>query len=167
MLGDRVAGLAAQNVVEARLRTAFIAQPKEILEWIRNPPPREQIDGYVELVLGGHIRRGAVPLENPLVDRVDVLDEGHLELQPGRSHRFTDGFAELGDDHLLDFVHGIDRARRDVRPEDQNHHDGYDLVHGRAPCWESRFSSGRMPCDCSSTMIVELIAGMTSCRVSI
>ena len=113
MLGDRVTGLAAENIVQAGLGTAFIAQAQEVLQRIGNPPAGEEVDRDVKLVLGGHIRRIAVPLENPLVDRIDLLDEGHLDLQTGSGHRIADRLAELGDDHLLDFAHRIDRTHRD------------------------------------------------------
>jgi hypothetical protein len=110
VLGDRVAGLAAEDVVEAGLRTALVAQPQEVLQRIGDPPAREEVDRDVELVLGRHVRRAAVPLQHPLVDRIDVLDEGQLELQAGGRDRLADGLAELGDDHLLDLAHGIERA---------------------------------------------------------
>ena len=76
MLGDGISGLAPQDVVQAGLSTAFIAQSQEVLEGLGDPPAGEEIDRDVELVLGRHVRRVAVPLENPLVDRIDVLDEG-------------------------------------------------------------------------------------------
>jgi hypothetical protein len=43
-------------------------QPKKILERIDNSPAGEEVDRNVELVLGWHIGRIAVPLENTLVD---------------------------------------------------------------------------------------------------
>ena len=169
MLGDSVAGLAAQDIVEAGLSTAFVVQPQEVLERIHNPPAGEQVDRDVELVLGWHIGRTAVPFENALVDEVDVLDEGHLDFQTGGRHRIADRPAELGDDRLLDFAHRIDRAHRKVHPDAQGRQDGDqpDPGHGRPPLWESRSSNGRMPRVCSSTMILERMPGMTSCSVSI
>src|ERR1700730_11740088 len=80
VLGDGVTGLAAQNIVQAGLSTALIVQPQKVLERIYNPPAGEEVDRDVELVLGRHIGRIAVPLENSLVDKVNVLDEGHLYL---------------------------------------------------------------------------------------
>ena len=44
--------------------------------------------------------RIAVPLENSLVHKVDILDEGDLDLQTGGSHRSADRLAELSDNRL-------------------------------------------------------------------
>ena len=113
MLGDGVAGLAAENVVQAGLGTAFIPQPQKVLEGIDDPPACKEVDRDVQLVLGRHIGRAAVPLEDTLVDAVDVLDEGHLELEAGRRHGGADRSAELGDDRLLDLADGVERAHQD------------------------------------------------------
>ena len=113
MFGDGVAGLAAENIVESRLRTAFVAKSQKVLQRIGNPPAGEQIDRYVELVLGRHVRRIAVPLQHPFVDRIDLLDKGNFDFQAGGRHRFAHRFAELGDDHLLDFADRIDRTDQD------------------------------------------------------
>src|SRR3974377_1355502 len=107
MLGDGVTGLAPENIVQPGLSTAFIVQPQKILERIYNPPAGEEVDRDIELVLGRHIGRTAVPLENSLVDQVDVLDEGHLDLQTGGRHGSADRLAELGNNRLLDFAHRI------------------------------------------------------------
>ena len=112
MLGDGVAGFAAENVVEARLGTALVAQPQKVLQGIGDPPAGEEVDRDVELVLGRHVGRIAVPFENPLVDRIDLLDERDLELEAGRGHRRADRLAELGDDHLLDLAHRVECARQ-------------------------------------------------------
>jgi hypothetical protein len=168
VLGDRVARLATEDVVEAGLRRAFIAEPQEVLEGIGDPPARKEIDRDVELVLGGHVRRIAVPLENPLVDRIDLLDEGNLELQAGGRHGLADRLSELGDDHLLDFAHHVDGAHREVDREaqDREDYDPLDLTHGCAPFWAPAFSNGRMLRASSSTMIFERMPGITSCIVS-
>src|SRR5256885_13222401 len=96
MLGDGVTGLTAQNIVEARLSTAFIVQPQKILERIYNPPAGEEVDRDVKLVLGRHVGRVSIPLENPFVHQVDVLDKGYLELETGGSHRSANRLPELG-----------------------------------------------------------------------
>jgi hypothetical protein len=83
VLGDGVARLAAEDVVEARLRAALVAQPQEVLQRIGDPPAREQVDGDVELVLGRHVGRVAVPLQHPLVDGLTVWTKGSLSLRPG------------------------------------------------------------------------------------
>src|SRR4029453_2321002 len=80
MLGDGISGLTAQNVIQAGLSTAFVVESQKVLERIYNPPAGEEVDRDVELVLGWHIGRITVPLENSLVDKVDVLDEGALGL---------------------------------------------------------------------------------------
>ena len=107
MLGDGVAGLAAENVVQPGLGAALVVQPQEILQRVGDPPASIHIDRDVKLVLGRHVRRTAVPFENPLVDRVDLLDERQLELQTGGRDRLTDRLAELGDDRLLDLAHRV------------------------------------------------------------
>jgi len=38
MLGNRVAGLTAQDIVQPGLGAAFIAQAQEVLQRIGNPP---------------------------------------------------------------------------------------------------------------------------------
>ncbi len=167
VLGDGVAGLAAEDVVQAGLGAAFVAQPQEVLQGIGDAPAREEVDRDVELVLGRHVRRTAVPLENALVDRIDLLDEGHLDLEAGGGHGIADRLAELGDDHLLDLAHRVERACSDCG---QQRDDSEDAIMIRfmacLPSAESRFSSGRMLRVCSSTMILERMPGMTSCRVS-
>src|SRR5882757_7818304 len=184
MFGDRVAGLAAENVVQAGLGTAFIVQAQEGLEGIDNPPAREQVDRDVKLVLGWHIGRIAVPLKNPLVEQVDVLNEGNLELQAGARHGITDRFAELRDNRLLDFAHCINRTDRNEQRDNESRKNGYPLdhLHGRSAFWESafwespfcgsafwasRFRNGKMLRVRSSTMILERTLGITSCSVSI
>ena len=59
------------------------------MQRIRDLPAGEQVDGDVELVLGGHVGRIAVPLEDAAVDPVDVLNEGQLQFQTGRRDRFS------------------------------------------------------------------------------
>src|SRR3984893_3020919 len=100
-------------------------QPQKVLERIYNPPAGEEVDRDVELVLGWHIGRIAVPLENSLVDQVDVLDEGHLDLQTGGGHGSADRLAGLSDNCLLDFAHRINRTHQNVRPDAQNRQDSY------------------------------------------
>src|SRR5262249_23197630 len=84
-----------------------------------NPPAGEEVDRDVELVLGWHICRIAVPLENSLVDKVDILDEGDLDLQTGGSHRSADRPAKLSDNSLLDFAYRIDRTQLNGRHDSQ------------------------------------------------
>jgi hypothetical protein len=95
-------------------------QPQKVLERIYNPPAGEDVDRDVELIFGWHIGRIAVPLENSLVDQVDILDEGHLELQSGGSHGSADRLAKLGDNRLLDLAHRINRTHQNVGPDRQN-----------------------------------------------
>jgi hypothetical protein len=66
------------------------------------------------------MRQIAIPLENTLVDRIDLLDKGHLDLQTSGSDGSTDRLAELGDNRLLDFAHHINRTHQNVRPDAQN-----------------------------------------------
>ena len=113
MLRHGVAGFATEDVVEPRLGAAFVAQTQKILQGFDDPPACVEVDRNVELVLGWHVGRVAVPFQHPLVDRIDHLDEGQLELESGRRDRGANRFAELGDDHLLDLADGIDGVRRD------------------------------------------------------
>src|SRR5690349_21574540 len=75
MFGDGVAGPAAEDIVEAGLSATLVVQPQKVLQRIDDAPAGEKVDRDVELVLGRHVGRIAIPLENPLVDQVDVLDE--------------------------------------------------------------------------------------------
>src|ERR1700757_938761 len=127
-------------------------ESQKVLERIYNSPTGEEVNRNVELVLGWHIGRIAVPLENTLVDQVDVLDEGYLELQTSFRHGSADRHTELRDNRLLDFAHCINRAHQNVRPDAKNRQGScpLDPAHGRSPFWESRFSNGRMPRVCSS-----------------
>jgi len=86
MLGDRISGLAAQDVVQAGLSAAFIAQTEKVLEGIRDPPAGEEVDRDVELVRGRHVRWVAIPLENALVDRIDAVLDGPCGLDEVKAH---------------------------------------------------------------------------------
>src|SRR5215212_124216 len=96
MLGNGVTSFAAKDIIQAGLSTAFVPQAEKVLERIGDTPAGEEVDRDVELVFGRHIGRIAVPLENPIVDRIDVLDERYLDLQAGGRHRSADRLAELG-----------------------------------------------------------------------
>ena len=168
MFGHGIAGLATENVVKAGLRTALIAQPQKILQRVGYPPAGEEVDRDVELVLGRHIRRAAVPFEHPFIDRVDVLDERHLHLESSCRHRVADRLTELSDDHLLHFAHDVNGAHRNICA-DSKYHEERNLnvsAHGRAPVCESRLSRGNTLRASASMMILERISGRTLCRVS-
>src|SRR5215212_3977543 len=160
MLGNGVTSFAAKNIVQAGLSTTFVTQAEKVLERIRDTPAGEEVDRDVELVFGRHIGRIAVPLENPIVDRIDVLNERYLDLQAGGRHGTADRLAELGYNHLLDFADRVERARRDIGDHKRHcDHNESDPAHCRSPFWESRFRSGRMLRACSSTIILERMPG--------
>ena len=53
-----------------------------------------------------------------------MLDERQLDFQTGCRHGSADGFAELGDDHLFDFTHRVDRIHQEERAKDKYRQDG-------------------------------------------
>ena len=104
---DRVACFTSQNVVQARLSTAFVTKPKEILFGVHDAPPGKGVDLDIGLILGRHFVGLAVPGKNASFNGVDLLDEWDLEVQTGTGHGVTHGFAELRNDGLFGFMDGV------------------------------------------------------------
>src|SRR5207253_1234562 len=68
VLGDGIARLAAENVLEARLGASLIVQPDEIDLGIIDAPAREGIDVDVSLVSGRNSHGQSVPFQEALID---------------------------------------------------------------------------------------------------
>ena len=83
MRGDGGAGLAAEDVIEARKRAALVIEPIVVEEWIADPPPGEAIDNDVELILGRSFSRWPVPGQDALIEAVHLVDHRQLDLQSG------------------------------------------------------------------------------------
>jgi hypothetical protein len=81
--GDGGARLAAEDVVKARERTAFVIEPIVVQERIADMPPGKAIDNNVELVLGRAFRRRSVPRKDALIEPVHFIDDWQLDLQSG------------------------------------------------------------------------------------
>src|SRR2546426_10334965 len=65
-----------------------------------------------------------IPFEKTLIDSIDVLNDGKLEMQSRFLDWFSNRFAELGDDHLLGLVNGVEASEqreqnRDCQREEQ------------------------------------------------
>jgi hypothetical protein len=80
-----------------------------------------------------------------LVDPVDVLNEGQLQLETSLGDRRADRLAELGDDGLLDLADRVDGGDAATTPATAIpaawNRKG---LHGCSPVCRSRFKSGRM-----------------------
>ena len=170
VLGNGIAGFAAQDVLEARLRAAFIFQTHEIGLGIVDPPARKGIDVNVGLVPGRDRDRLAVPFQEPLIDSIHLLDEGQLEMQSRVRDRLAHRFAELGHDHLLGLVHRVEAAEnaaeQEQRSGDRQQPKAAALVHLASG---GLSDSGRIGSSCfieSSMMIFGPIDGSTSPIVS-
>ena len=72
VVGDDVARLAVDDVVEARLRAALVADALEEQQRVVDAPAGVGVDPDVLLVLGRDLVRVAVPLEPALVEGVHV-----------------------------------------------------------------------------------------------
>src|SRR5260221_5949738 len=169
VLGDRVANLAPENVLEPRLSAAFIAQADEELQRVLDAPAAKRIDVDVGLVLRRDADRRAVPFEETLVEAVDRLNERLLEVQPRlgdpRSHRP----AKFRQHHLLGLLDRVKAARRrDERHEDDRceRRKAEAAAFHRRPSSGLSWSSGSICLSDSSTMTFGPICGTTSAIVS-
>ncbi len=118
--GDDVAGLTAEDVIQAGLGAAFVAQLLIEGEGVFNAPAAKGVHNDVNFVLGGHSGGRAIPLEDALFEAIDRLNERGLEMKTGLDNRFPDGFAELGDDDLLPFTDGVEGGVEDDDEKDRN-----------------------------------------------
>ena len=103
MAGDDVAGLAVDDVVEARLGAALVAQSLEEEQGIGDAPARVGLDADVLLIARRHLVGVAVPFQPALFENVGLLGKRRLEVQAGLGNRLAHGFTELGDDDLFGF----------------------------------------------------------------
>ncbi len=170
MLGNGIAGFAAQNVLEARLRAAFIFQAHEIGLGIIDAPAGKGIDVNIGFVPGRNRDRLAVPFQEPLIDSIHLLDEGQLEMEPRVRGRLAHRLAELGHDDLLGLVHHVEAAengaQQQQRPRESKQPKASALVHLASG---GLAESGRIGSSCfmeSSMMILGPISGSTSPIVS-
>src|SRR5947207_2375663 len=92
--------LAAEDVVEARKRAAFVIEPIVVENRIADVPARKAIHDDVEFVLGGAFGRRSIPGQDALVEPVHFVDDRQLYLQSGRGDRAND-FAETRNDNVL------------------------------------------------------------------
>ena len=170
MLGDGVARFAAQDVFEARLSAALIVQAHEINLGIIDAPAREGIDVDVSLVPGRNSHGQSIPFQEALIDAVNLLDEGQLEMQAGFGDWIALRFPKLSYNHLFNLVDGIEGAEQSAQNQQtQGDHDYPEtaaLVH---LVTSGLLVSGRIGSNCrieSSMMILGPIAGRTSPIVS-
>ncbi len=119
MAGDDVAGFGAEDVVEAGLGAAFVAELLVEFEGVADAPAAEGVDDDVDFVFGGHAGGGAVPLEDAFFEAVDALDEGGFEVEAGLDDGVAHGLAELGDDDLLALGDGEEGGVEDEEGEDR------------------------------------------------
>jgi len=82
MLGDGVADLAAEDVVEAGEGASLVAQPEEILVGIPDAPASEGVQHDVGLVLGGHVRGTPVQRMTRFSRRFTSWMNGSLRWRP-------------------------------------------------------------------------------------
>ena len=118
-------------------------------------PPRGGVHPDVLLVLGGDLVREPVPVQDPLVEPVDRVDEGHgPKMQARLGDRGPDRPAEARDDRLLPLGHREERALQEDGQQDQSEQSYVEALvfHWAAPFfWVSK--RGRRPCTPLSTMV--------------
>ena len=117
MFGHGVAGLASKNVFQTRLGASFIAQPHEKGLGVGDAPAGKSVDMNVGLVPRRDGNGGTIPFEKTLIDSVDLLNDGNLEMQSRFPDWFSDRFAELRDDHLFGLVNGVEASEQ--RPQNR------------------------------------------------
>src|SRR5438093_11378092 len=74
-----------------------------------------------------------IPFEKTLIDSVDVLNDGKLEMQSRFLDWFSNRFAELRNDHLFGVVNGIEASEQHTQnrehQRDQHETKAPPLVH--------------------------------------
>ncbi len=135
MLGDGRPGLAVEDVVEAGLGAAFVAQPLEEEQRIDDPPPGVGVDIEESFVFGRHLVGRAVPLEEPFVEEIGFLQERDLDFEARGHDRVAHRSAELGNDDLFGLVDDVERATRDENQNQEGDEDDEegDLFHWPPP----------------------------------
>ena len=164
----RVARLAVHDVVQPALRAALVVHGLEVAQRVRDAPARVGVHPDVLLVLGRDLVGVAVELQPALVEAVHVLDEGHLEVQPGRRDQAPDRPAELGEDRLLGLRQRVEGPQRqEERDQGRGDDDGPLELHGCASfALPSSERSGSTPRAFSSTTTLRFSLGSTWASVS-
>ena len=126
MAGNGVTCLPVEDVVEARLARAFIAQADEKLQRVGDLPARVSIYVHEALVLCGYLVGVAIPFQEALVEILYFLDDWGLKLQAGFCAGFSYRLAKLCDNGLLGFI----EDEHAVEPDDDDDDGGYDEAYG-------------------------------------
>ena len=160
VIGDGVAGLPVENIVEAALSAALVTKALEEQQGVGNAPSSIGVNVDEPLVLGGYLIGLTVPLEEAFFEEVRLLDEGGLDLEAGRHDGLTDRFAELCDDDLLCLIDDEEGAtdRGDCKQNEYGDQEERYLFHGFTsvpPNWRS----GKTPSKLLSSRILRSIAG--------
>jgi hypothetical protein len=166
VVGDHVAGLTIEDVVEPGLRSLLAAQPLVVLEWIGDPPASVGVDVDEPLVPSRHLIGVTIPFQEAVVKVSGLLNEGELELQSRCDDRFASRLPELEDHHLLGLADDVERSADDRQAEQHHDADNDDqcVLHGFTPGVSG--SSGRIPLRLSSSTIFCCTFGYTACIVS-
>src|SRR5213595_1530703 len=108
-------------------------QPHEKGFRIGDAPAGKSVDMNVSLVPRRDGNGRTIPFEKTLIDSVDVLNDGKLEMQSRIRDWFSNRFAELRDDYLFGLVNGVEaseqRAQNCDRERDQEEPKAPPLVH--------------------------------------
>ena len=106
------------------------------------------------------------PLEPPLLERVDLLDERHLDVEARFREGLADRLAELRDDDLLGLADGVQRRGEREQAEDDGGGEAQEFHHLASCLTGSRFNKGRRPFIEESMMSFRPVFGSTSLSVS-
>src|SRR5439155_4412045 len=117
--GDCSAGLAAENIVQARKRAPFVIEPIVVEHRIADSPPGKTIDDNVELIFGWTFDGWPVPGEDAFVEPLQLIDNRQLHLQPGRGDG-ADNLPETRDDHRFVLRHDKEQRSPLQRGENEN-----------------------------------------------
>ena len=79
--GDDIASDRVENVVEARSCAGFIPHRSEELQRVRYPPARRGVDDDELAAERRDLADVAVPVEQPVVEAADLLDERYAPVQ--------------------------------------------------------------------------------------
>ena len=90
-------------------------QAHEIDLGIIDAPARKGIDVNISLIPGRNSYWQSIPFQEALIDAVNLLNEGQLEMQAGFGDWIALRFAELSYNHLLNLVDGIEGAEKSAQ----------------------------------------------------
>src|SRR5437660_9322728 len=94
-------------------------QPHEKGFRIGDAPAGKSVDINVSLVPRWDGNGRTIPFEKTLIDSVDVLNDGKLEMQSRFLDWFSNRFAELRNDHLFGLVNGVEASEQ--RAQNREH----------------------------------------------